>query len=464
MTRFFRFSVVAGVGFALAACAGNEEPAPFVGGDGGGQDELSTRLEADTGARWNIIQAARDGSPRLLVPTGVPRMEGAGAGEKARAFFARYGSALGAKVAKRELGDERIDSLPDGATVVAYTMLIPGTTHPIFEASSGLRVGATGAIDFVEAGFGYDCSATERAVTLTEHAATRAARAAAIAECTGHGSVDVHDVSLGGHVGVNGKVVFAYRVDLASTGHCVAPRTFVDATTGAVSTVLDRAPSLTDRSRGGSYYEWDNAKDIKELEVSAVVGGFEMRTTGPGPRVSTRLFWDQRPVQMSGLGRWDTLDRGLSVDAHAHAKRGIDFFQNVHGWRGMDGKGANLDVVVHDPLLRHTGYYNPLTRSIHFGDGDTFEFKGPAGQNIQVRTLPFQLGYDGVVHELAHGVVAATSNLVYNGESGALNEAFADVMGVSAKLLDPATAPGATLDVADVAFAGRIGGRNMLNP
>ncbi len=463
MTRFLRSAAVVGLGLGLVGCAGQDEPAPFQS-EGGGQEELLARLEADTGVTWNLVQAAGGASPRLLAPIGVPRMEGASPSEQARAFFARYGSALGAKGVAQELGAERIELLPDGATIVAYAMLIPGTNHPIFEASSGLRVGPAGAVDFVEAGFGYDFSATERGVAIPEQAATEAARIATIAQCSGQGNVNVHEVALGGHVGLNGKVVLAYRVDFASTGHCIAPRTFVDATTGTVSPVLDRAPSLIDRSKGGSYYEWDNAKDIKELDVSPVPGGFEMRTMGPGPIVSTRLFWAQKPVQMTSLGQWDTLDRGLSVDAHVHAKRGVDFFQNVHGWRGMDGRGANLDVVVHDPLMRHTGYYNPLTRSIHFGDGDTVKFQGPAGQNIQVRTLPFQLGYDGVVHELAHGVVASTSNLVYVGESGAINESFADVMGVSAKLLDPATAPGATLAVADVAFAGRIGGRNMLNP
>jgi hypothetical protein len=34
-----------------------------------------------------------------------------------------------------------------------------------------------------------------------------------------------------------------------------------------------------------------------------------------------------------------------------------------------------------------------------------------------------------VAHELTHGLIAHTSGLVYDGESGALNESFADVMG-----------------------------------
>lgn len=38
---------------------------------------------------------------------------------------------------------------------------------------------------------------------------------------------------------------------------------------------------------------------------------------------------------------------------------------------------------------------------------------------------------DIVAHELTHGVTEATANLIYSGESGGLNEASSDIMGVS---------------------------------
>ena len=40
-------------------------------------------------------------------------------------------------------------------------------------------------------------------------------------------------------------------------------------------------------------------------------------------------------------------------------------------------------------------------------------------------------GLDIVAHELTHGVTDYTSKLVYQGESGALNEAFSDMIGTS---------------------------------
>ena len=47
------------------------------------------------------------------------------------------------------------------------------------------------------------------------------------------------------------------------------------------------------------------------------------------------------------------------------------------------------------------------------------------------RMIELSAGLDVVGHELAHGVIEATSKLIYKGESGALNEAFSDIMGTS---------------------------------
>jgi Zn-dependent metalloprotease len=56
-------------------------------------------------------------------------------------------------------------------------------------------------------------------------------------------------------------------------------------------------------------------------------------------------------------------------------------------------------------------------RQMAYGDGDG---------NLFVR---FTKALDVVAHELTHGVVSFTSNLDYVGESGALSESFADIMG-----------------------------------
>ena len=50
-----------------------------------------------------------------------------------------------------------------------------------------------------------------------------------------------------------------------------------------------------------------------------------------------------------------------------------------------------------------------------YGDGDTFA-----------------QAFDVIAHELTHGVTQETSNLIYEHQSGALNESWSDVMAVFA--------------------------------
>jgi thermolysin len=56
----------------------------------------------------------------------------------------------------------------------------------------------------------------------------------------------------------------------------------------------------------------------------------------------------------------------------------------------------------------------------------------PQGFTLGGQTWNFLSGgLDVVGHELSHGVTEFTSNLIYRNESGALNEAFSDIMGTS---------------------------------
>ena len=60
---------------------------------------------------------------------------------------------------------------------------------------------------------------------------------------------------------------------------------------------------------------------------------------------------------------------------------------------------------------------------------------------------PLSGSLDIVAHELTHGVTSSSSNLIYMNESGALNEAFSDIMGTSVEFFFQP--PGAGVGQAD---------------
>ncbi|GAA1925673.1 M4 family metallopeptidase [Microbacterium aoyamense] len=93
-----------------------------------------------------------------------------------------------------------------------------------------------------------------------------------------------------------------------------------------------------------------------------------------------------------------------------------DFLWDAFGRNGLDDAGGQLLATVHYGQDYDNAFWNG--ERMVFGDGDGEVFQGFTG-SLSV-----------IAHELAHGVVDAEGGLTYQGQSGALNESFADVIGV----------------------------------
>lgn len=116
-----------------------------------------------------------------------------------------------------------------------------------------------------------------------------------------------------------------------------------------------------------------------------------------------------------------------AVSAHANASRVLDFYNVVLQRNGIDDKGMDLISLV-----------NVTAASMQPPPGllNAFWFRhrmwyGQIQKNGRLVSLSRFL--DVIGHELTHGVIETTSNLVYATQSGALNESFADVAGVIIK-------------------------------
>ncbi|GAA0997577.1 M4 family metallopeptidase [Subtercola frigoramans] len=94
----------------------------------------------------------------------------------------------------------------------------------------------------------------------------------------------------------------------------------------------------------------------------------------------------------------------------------FDLFSQVFGRDSIDGKGLPLLATVHYGRGYDNAYWDG--ERMVFGDGDGEVF-GRFTASVSV-----------IGHELAHGVTQFSSGLAYEGQSGALNESFSDVMGV----------------------------------
>ena len=134
---------------------------------------------------------------------------------------------------------------------------------------------------------------------------------------------------------------------------------------------------------------------------------FDSQNTG-----STRL----KIIREEGAMSLNDADANAAYDNGGIVR---DYFKTILGWNSINDDGLDLIFNVHYMVKYNNAFWDG--EQMAFGDGDGVNF-----QNF-VRAL------DVTGHELTHGVVQYTANLEYKGQSGALNEHFADVFGTAIK-------------------------------
>ena len=101
-----------------------------------------------------------------------------------------------------------------------------------------------------------------------------------------------------------------------------------------------------------------------------------------------------------------------AVSAAYNLSEVYDYYWERHGRNSFDDDGASITAIVRlgqdfDNAFWHTGL-----NLLAFGD-----------------SKPYAGALDVVGHELTHGVITHSANLIYRDQPGALNEAFADIFG-----------------------------------
>lgn len=115
-----------------------------------------------------------------------------------------------------------------------------------------------------------------------------------------------------------------------------------------------------------------------------------------------------------------------AVDVHWGMEKTYDFYLNVFNRNSYDGSGSKIKQYLNPPTLQSQNGKSPNNAGAY-----------PAPYNLMVygmgdgQIMKPLVGLDVEGHEYSHMVVANNGNggLTYQGESGALNESFADIFG-----------------------------------
>lgn len=202
------------------------------------------------------------------------------------------------------------------------------------------------------------------------------------------------------------------------TDGAAAEMVFLDGSASATALDLfNISRQISTYQVGSSYYLIDASRDIYSSQSSKM-------PNNPNGVIWTINAFNTSPAKSnfrydhvtSSNNQWN--DK-TSISAHYNGGRAFEYFRNTHNRQSINGNGGNIisfiNVAEDDGSSMGNAFWNG--QAMFYGNGDT-------------AFGPLAKGLDVAGHEMSHGVIQGSANLEYEGESGALNESFADVFGV----------------------------------
>lgn len=224
--------------------------------------------------------------------------------------------------------------------------------------------------------------------------------------------------------------------------HCLDPHFFkayyVDAFNGEIFTTEDlvctNGPAtipiygsvvLNTKARGWPHHDFVLHDDDNNRNIHTKYYYGEANTT---QRIDNGLHFSVASEITDDNDAWDTTDqRAQSV--HWMATRTWLYFEEQHGYEGLNGNGSKLKVRADGPHLNEKTYYK--NNKLVISSTDDHRWLGVL---------------DVVAHEYTHGITAHSAKLKYEKEPGALNESFSDIFGALAERYTEALLGGFTPD------------------
>ncbi len=209
---------------------------------------------------------------------------------------------------------------------------------------------------------------------------------------------------------------------------------------GAGVDLLNQNQTLQLFEQNGTFFMLDTSKRM-----------FDPSSTPPNPN-STRggifLFDAQNQDSDSDAFNLFLVSSGArnsgflpdAVSIAAHLSEVYDYYLERHNRNSFDNNGSSLFAIVRVGQNTENAFWNGT--GMFFGDGDRYA-----------------AALDVVAHEFSHGVTQESANLIYQGQSGALNEAFSDIFG---EMVEARTLGRNDWDLGAVLFSGPL--RNMRDP
>jgi MYXO-CTERM domain-containing protein len=413
-------------------------------------------LQQSTNRSWTWIRhddlrmhlaAERIGAPQLTA--------GADVVKTTHAFLAEHRAIFGLRDPASELRLWKSDVDKLAMTHARFQQVVRGV--PVYGAELTVHYDAVGRITSIDSTYVRDLFDIDVNPTLSGDAARAIVKADVLAIHKGATDANI-DPSAGDlvvHAIETKTPALAYRITTRAVfgDEPAVWVTTVDAKTGAI---LERYNNLQTIEGSGTGV----LGDTKKLQVTQSGGGYLLSDASrAGISITTYTAGSQQvtaeqgasQVQSNSATSWDTANpgAGAAVDAHYNAGIVYDYYLKVHTRNGIDGQNGAIMSAAHFGQAYDNAFWDG--QSMSYGDG---------GQLFR----PLSAGLDVGGHEFTHGVTQSTSNLTYQGQVGALNEAVSDIFGA---LIEHSVKPDAKnnwIMGENISLNGTVGIRDFIKP
>lgn len=222
------------------------------------------------------------------------------------------------------------------------------------------------------------------------------------------------------HILGNKPFVNAYVYVDAQTGEIVRYNSVIkhaDAV-GSAATRYSGTQSIHSDSNGGSYRLRDYSRGNGVLTYDATTATSANQITG-APNGSSEYTDNDNNWT---AGEYDNADKdNAALDAHWAAEATYDFFMSNFGRDSYDDNGAAINSYVNCDIESVYGYPT--------GYNDNAFWTGYVMVYGKGRSFDPLTTVDITAHEIGHAFCTGTADLVYEKESGAINEGLSDIWG-----------------------------------
>jgi Zn-dependent metalloprotease len=215
------------------------------------------------------------------------------------------------------------------------------------------------------------------------------------------------------------KLVYRDSIVDAHTGELIAEWDALQTVAGTGKSQYNGTVPINTTLSGGTYQMLDATRGTGgKYGGMAITNANHSPESNPNPGsiyTNATNSWGDGLQYVNGGSTTNANGQTAAVNALWGLMNTYDAMKNVLGWQSLDGNNTSTYIAVHVDNQYDNAFFEPGCKCMYIGDG------GTSFTNLG--------SIDVIGHEMHHGVTDATSNLVYSGESGGLNESSSDIGG-----------------------------------